>query len=364
MLQELREEILPVTTKELACSYTRWWLPEDDTAVIIDNKQLLHQLALDPKFEAEASGRLFPSSPQYTFVNKRITNTFWERLGCEIRTPLTHSFFKVSEAQRLISDNITVMRAQRGQTKLPDDLTGPLDRSLEDGSFDNDAAHALVVTLAERAGVVPVDGPLDNTLRSIYVDVLDKIQKERVTIFEETAKEAAMAAKPERVLATGDNTRAWLARSQRKPDETFTAFFARAVVELAEQAPAYLRIFPETFADDIRDFLDFYNNINGNVDAEIATRFAKRLMPAGSPIFNAIKAGAALKDLTPVAKRCIQRSTRPTSPIRMLVMSNLCENLSHQIEKTLLGCGKPRQGFVARLCRVALLNFETYSYSY
>jgi len=353
---------LPVTIKELACSYTRWWLPEDDRAVCIDDKQLLHQLALDPNFEAEASGRLFPSSPQFDFVNKRIADAFWKRLGFEIRTPLTHSFFKVSEAQRLISDNIAVMRAQRGQTKLPDDLTGPLDKSLEDGSFDNDAAHELVLKLAERGGVTAVDGPLDITLRGIYTAVLDNIKQDRRGIFAETAKEAAKAAKPARVAATGDNTRAWLARSQRRPDETFTAFFARAVVELAEQAPAYLRIFPETFADDIRDFLDFYNNINGNVDAEIATLFAQKLMPAGSPIFTAIKAGTALNDLTPMAKRCIQRSTRPTSALRMLVMSRLCENLTCQIEKTLLGCKKHRKGFVARLCRVALLNFETYSY--
>jgi len=361
---ELRDEILPVTIKDLAGCYTRWWLPEDNREVKIDERQLIHQIVLNPDFEAESGGRLFASSPQFDFVNKRINNAFWECLSSETRTPLTPSFFKVSEALSLINANITVMRGQRGLRQLPDDLTAALDKSLEDGSFDVKAADALALTLAQRIGVPVPTGLIDISLHSLHVSLLEIIRRERQLVFKDIAKKL----KPleiKNVADTMGHTRAWLARVERKDGESLTSFFARAVVDLAENTPAHILSFPETFADDIRDFLSFYCNINGTVDAKIATIFAKRLMPPDNPIFADIKSGAVLKDMSPVMKRCIQRATRPTSLIRLLLMSRFRGHIARRIETTLLGKvpkAATTERFVDRMCRVALINFQSFKY--
>ena len=361
---ELRDEILPVAIKDLAGCYTRWWLPEDNGEVKIDDRQLIHQIILDPKFEAESGGRLFASSPQFAFVNKRINHAFWECLSSETRTPLTPSFFKVSEALSLINANITVMRGQRGLRQLPDDLTVALDKSLEDGSFDVKAADALALTLAERIGVPVPTGLIDISLHSLHVSLLEIIRRERQAVFDDIAKKL----KPIEIKNITDSmghTRAWLARVERKEGEGLIPFFARAIVDLAENTPAHILSFPETFADDIRDFLSFYCNINGTIDAKIATIFAKRLMPPDNPIFADIRSGAVLKDMSPLMKRCIQRATRPTSLIRLLLMSRFRGHIARRIETTLLGKAPKAattERFVDRMCRVALINFQSFKY--
>ena len=65
--------------------------------------------------------------------------------------------------------------------------------------------------------------------------------------------------------AKDDNTRHWLSR-QRVTSESM---LPRAIVELASNAPALVQCFPETFANDMQDFLIFHNTMETLVNMVI-----------------------------------------------------------------------------------------------
>jgi hypothetical protein len=354
---ELRDEILPCNGA--AMEYGPWWLECDNWEnPAIDKRQWMHAVLLDPGFECQTEdGRLFAGSPRFELVARKINEGFWSRFDAEIHNELTPSFLKVAEAVAMIQANMLVLNESY---EAAVDVAA-LERRIHRGDFEYDDADALLELLGSAADAKK---KMHLRFRGVYETVMRAIVDKRNGIFRRAAANlskggiAYFRAKFDGGL---DLTAAWLRRAQRHRErEGLEVLFARAVVSLLENAPALVHIFPETFALDKREFLRLYNELNGLVDAKIATLFAE-------------------------AWRCVKRNTRPSCALRLILMGRLLVYCEEQVLSALgplprsitddnmhapfemMPCGDSEArmaAFVGRLCRVASVNFAIHGQRY
>ena len=392
--------------------YARPWLAEDD----YDNDELsqaqirdqwLYQLVLDPAYITnQPDGRAFAPSPRYQAVHSRIFTTFWKQLGFEIHQEYTPCYSKVVEALELIYARLYSMLEQQGLTKLPDYCAEIAMLKLQTESsfayheqnmalFNEIAASLLayhyygserfqrVSQWTARRNVIlgnqifdqisllsQIESQMHLRLEGLYIIVTEVMLQDRKDIFQQNVDgwlpKGGIAYLQARFMPLDlTKTQVWL-RRYMEPGQTVKGAFSKAMVDLAANAPAMLAVFPETFANDKRDFLAFYNQMEYFVDLCMVLDLSR----------NSVKAEE-------VERMCAQQGQKlhvqhaKYDPIRMLLMRRMIrymERLKYSEEELgdalLVDTSQwdcVNQGFakfMRRFSRLADVNWQIYGEYY
>ena len=381
---EWTNEILPGLEQQFEKQesyYARPWLPEDDTnpEPYSDQRAWLHQLMLDPTFyPKDPEGRCHPPTQRYQVVHKAVEELFWTQLGFEVHKQYTPRFTMIDEFLKVVYQRLGIMFQFQGLLFKPTETLLWLEERIRKRQFTyddgNDTLVGEIATLllefhfygggkhfepypqqTRKARSNPTFGKKIfekvSMLRLLHPQLHDRLKglfklmeeitcHDRRDVFRQTlSSESPSLLSGECKREHLDATTAWLLRARKNmpPNATAEAVVAKAVVELAANAPALLRVFPETFSEDKRDFLAFYNQMERFVDQ---------------------MAGARLRASHPVRMAARQRLLTYMEA-RVLVRNG--HKKIFQLEE-LVGDGFTL--LMRRMCRVARLNWIMYRQAY
>jgi hypothetical protein len=368
--------------------------------------QCLYQLVLDPLFVTnQPDGRVFAPSPRYEAIQKKIHAAFWKQLGFEIHQEYTPCYSKVTEAVRLIHVRLYAMLQQQGLAKLPDyhaelavlqmeTAVGFVYHEQNMAIFNEIAASLLAYHYygSERFKCVPqwtarrnvtlgnqifeqisllsqIESQMHVRLEGLYIIITEVILQDRRDIFQQNAsgwlqKGGIPYLRARFMPQSLAKTQVWLRRHGVGQNVQLT--FSRAMVDLATNAPAMLAVFPETFANDKRDFLAFYNQMQYFVDlcvtlerARGSSRKAEEGRVPGQKL-----SGQQIRKYDPMRMQLIGRLVRHMEHC-ILVPTKKEEDLGDALLVTANEClNQNFAKFMHRFCRIADVNWQIYSEHY